>query len=138
MNNPSQTKDVNLQQLLEDWIGDNVLVSDNIWADPRPEKVRAQNALRAELRTQIPALLAKIEQHVLEARKDELEWVLRQDGNVFVGNGENQIQWNARNRIAELDALLNTKGKNNVSLTSNSDTPGSSSIVDDTPQQEKS
>lgn len=43
-----------------------------------------------------------IESLLVEARIDELKWVLKQDGNVFVGNGENEIKWSARNRIAQL------------------------------------
>ena len=63
MNNPSQTKDMNLTQLLEDWID----VQDT---HPTNLRTKYRNELRAELRASLPSLLAKIEQHVLEARKD--------------------------------------------------------------------
>lgn len=45
---------------------------------------------------------SQIKQLITEARIDELQRVIEQDGNVFVGNGENQIIWNARNRLAAL------------------------------------
>lgn len=50
-----------------------------------------------------------IDRAVTEARIDELEWVMKQNGNAFVGNGENQIIWSTRNRIARLSNTTGAK-----------------------------
>lgn len=39
-----------------------------------------------------------------KGRREELNWVLEQDGNSFVGTGESMIKWNARTRLAALDS----------------------------------
>lgn len=37
-----------------------------------------------------------------EARINELERIMLMPGNAYVGNGENEIHWQTRNRIAQL------------------------------------
>jgi hypothetical protein len=73
--------------------------------DATPSKEELEQELRAIHGKFVPVeevatLIAKRER---EARIDEMKWVLKQDGNSFVGNGENTIKWNALNRLANLE-----------------------------------
>lgn len=44
----------------------------------------------------------QIQELITEARIEELEKIMQMPGNAFVGNGENEIHWSTRNRLAQL------------------------------------
>lgn len=107
---------MSLTQLLNDWIGEDEVCHEQCqWLNGECDHV-IENRLRAELRQNSSSLLAKIEQHVLEARKDELE-VIRQKHDYFAPQyGCSILKRVVTGRLKELmeaqplDALLNTKG----------------------------
>ena len=70
---------------IEDYIGGNVEGVENI----------DRMSLTVFLRRQLT-------QAQNEARIDELEKIMDMPGNAFVGNGENEIHWSTRNRLAQL------------------------------------
>ena len=52
-----------------------------------------------------------LEELVNRARVEELELIMKMPGNCFFGNGENEIQWATRNRIATLSNIKREGGE---------------------------
>ena len=103
---------MDIKQALEDWIGDDENThwgACNNHGDKSNYKCvcgkEDRNKLRASLRASLPSLLAKIEQQRLLDRKDELIDLWNS-----VDDEGSEAMTKIHARIAQLDALLNTKG----------------------------